>query len=140
MNNWETYVRESYELIKEAEQQLTINLKHEVEAYVVHVFAHFLDKPQINTEPLGVKLLASNAMPVVHRKQVLKEVADECLLIHAMEWNHRRWPSNNYYQELGQTAYINRAFIVRPPEDIYDDMAAEFNNATRILRRLRSVI
>ena len=140
MSHWETYVRESYELIKEAEQQLTINLKHEVEAYVVHVFAHFLDKPQINTEPLGVKLLASNMLSVTQRKQVLKDVADECLLINAMEWNKRRWPSDNYYQELGQTAYVNRAFIVRPPEDIFDDMALEFNTATRILRKLRTVI
>ena len=137
MTNWDTYVKESYQLIKEAEQQLTISLKHDVEAYVVHLFAHFLDKPNVNTEPLGIKLLASNVMPVPQRKQVLKEIADECLLINAMEWNKRRWPSNSYYAEIGQTAYINRAFVVRPAEDIFDDMALEFNNATQILRRCR---
>ena len=137
MNNWEIYVRESYELIKRAECELTVNLEHNIEAYLVHLFAHFLDKPLVNTEPLGVKLLSSNALPVTQRKTILKEVGDECLLINAMEWGKHRWPSHNYYADLGQTAYLNRAFVVRPPEDIYDGLALEFQTATRILRKCR---
>lgn len=137
MNNWEIYVKESYELIQAAEQQLTIKLTHEVEAYIVHLFAHFLDKPNVNTEPLGVKLLSSNMMPVTQRKQVLKEVGDECLLIHAMEWNKPRWPSSNYYADLGTTAYMSRAYVVRPIEGVYDELAYEFQTATKILRNCR---
>ena len=137
MNNWEVYVKESYDLIRRAECELTVSLPHEVEAYVVHLFAHFLDKPLVNTEPLGVKLLASNQLPTTQRKNVLKEVGDECLLIHAMEWGKPRWPSSNYYAELGQTAYLNRAFMMRPPEDIFDDLALEFPTATKILRKCR---
>ena len=137
MNNWEVYVKESYQLIKEAEQSLTITLTHEVEAYIVHLFATYLDKPNVNTEPLGIKLLASNMMPVPQRKQVLKEVGDECLLINAMEWNKRRWPSANYYADLGTTAYMNRAYVVHPVEGIFDDMAYEFQTATKILRKCR---
>lgn len=137
MNNWEVYVKESYELIKEAEQSLTINLAHNVEAYVVHLFAHFLDKPQVNTEPLGIKLMASANLPVTQRKVLLKEVGDECLLIHAMEWNKRRWPSNNYYAEIGQAAYLNRAYVQLPVEDVFDDLAVNFDSASRILRKCR---
>lgn len=137
MNNWEVYVKESYELIKEAEQSLTINLAHNVEAYVVHLFAHFLDKPQVNTEPLGIKLMASANLPVTQRKVLLKEVGDECLLINAMEWNKRRWPSNNYYAEIGQAAYLNRAYVQLPVEDVFDDLALEFHSATKILRKCR---
>jgi hypothetical protein len=137
MTNWETYVKESYELIREAEQALTISLEHNVEAYIVHLFAHFLDKPNVNTEPLGVKLMASAQLPTPLRKEALKEVADECLLINAMEWNKRRWPSSNYYAEIGCAAYMNRAYTVRPIESIYDDMAYEFQNATKILRKCR---
>ena len=137
MNNWEVYVKESYELIKEAEQSLTINLAHNVEAYVVHLFAHFLDKPQVNTEPLGIKLMASANLPVTQRKVLLKEVGDECLLINAMEWNKRRWPSNNYYAEIGQAAYLNRAYVQLPVEDVFDDLAVNFDSASRILRKCR---
>lgn len=139
MNNWEVYVRESYDLVRRAECELTVNLPHEIEAYVVHLFAHFLDKPLVNTEPVCIKLLESNNKPTAVRKQILKEVGDECLMINAMEWGKHRWPSANYYADLGQTAYVNRAYIVRPPEDIFDDLALEFNTATRILRKLRPV-
>jgi hypothetical protein len=137
MTNWEVYVKESYQLIKEAEQALTVSLAHDVEAYVVHLFAHFLDKPHVNTEPLGVKLMASSQLPITQRKQVLKEVGDECLLINAMEWNKRRWPSDRYYSELGQTAYMSRAYVVRPIEDVFDNLAAEFATATKVLRKCR---
>jgi hypothetical protein len=137
MTNWEVYVKESYQLIKEAEQSLTVTLEHNVEAYVVHLFAHFLDKPTINTEPLGVKLMASSQLPITQRKQVLKEVGDECLLINAMEWNRRRWPSDHYYSELGQAAYMNRAYVQRPIEDVFDALAVEFTTATKVLRKCR---
>lgn len=137
MSNWEVYVRESYELIKEAEHKLTVTLDHDVEAYLVHLFAHFLDKPLVNTEPLGIKLMSSSQLPVKQRKTVLKEVGDECLLINAMEWNKRRWPSNRYYQDLGQTAYQSRAWVTQPIEEVYDDLAVEFETATEVLRKCR---
>ena len=138
MTNWDIYVRESYDIVRRAECELTINLAHEIEAYVVHLFAHYLDKPLVNTEPIGVKLLASNIKPVSQRKAILKEVGDECLLINAMEWGKSRWPSNTYYADLGQTAYMNRAYVQRPPESLFDDLAYEFENATRVLRKCRT--
>lgn len=137
MSNWEVYVKESYQLIKDAEQSLTVSLNHNVEAYLVHLFAHFLDKPNVNTEPLGVKLMASTSLPTPQRKEILKEVGDECLLINAMEWNKRRWPSDSYYLELGQSAYVSRAYATRPIDDVFDDLAYQFNTATKILRKCR---
>ena len=137
MTNWEIYVKESYELIKRAENTLTITLEHEIEAYLVHLFAHYLDKPNVNTEPVCIKLLEANTKPTLVRKQVLKEVGDECLLINSMEWGKHRWPSQTYYSDLGQMAYINRAFIVRPPEAVYDDLALSWDTATQVLRKCR---
>jgi len=137
MTNWETYVKESYELVRRAECELTVNLTHELEAYVVHLFAYYLDKPLVNTVPVGIKLLSASNLPVTTRKEVFKSVGDECLLINAMEWGRRRWPSDNYYADMGQMAYLNRAYAERPPEDLYDDLALEFQTATRILRKCR---
>lgn len=138
MSNWDIYVRESYELVRRAECELTVNLTHEVEAYLVHLFAHFLDKPLVNTEPVCIKLLESNAKPVVQRKQILKEVGDECLLINAMGWGRSRWPSSTYYADLGQMAYMNRAFIVCPTDAVFNDLALEWETATSILRKCRT--
>ena len=77
MSNWDIYVRESYDLVRRAECELTINLTHELEAYVVHLFAHYLDKPRVNTVPVGVKLLSAANLPVQTRKEILKSVGDE---------------------------------------------------------------
>jgi hypothetical protein len=137
MTNWDIYVRESYDLIRRAECELTVNLTHELEAYVVHLFAHYLDKPLVNTEPICIKLLESNIKPAAQRKAILKEVGDECLLINSMEWGKPRWPSSSYYADMGVTAYMNRAYVERPPEGLYDDLAYEFQTATKILRKCR---
>jgi len=137
MNNWEVYVKESYELIKRAENELTINLAHELEAYVVHLFAHYLDKPRVNTVPIGVKLLSAATLPTQAKKELLKSVGDECLLINSMEWGKHRWPTEVYYSDMGQMAYLSRAYAERPPEDLYDDLAYQFQTATKILRKCR---
>jgi hypothetical protein len=137
MTNWDIYVRESYDIVRRAECELTINLAHEVEAYIVHLFAHYLDKPNVNTVPVGVKLLSSVNLPVKAKKELLKNVGDECLLINSMEWGKHRWPTEIYYADMGQMAYVSRAYAERPPEDLYDDLAYEFQTATKILRKCR---
>lgn len=137
MTNWEIYVKESYDLVRRAECELTVNLPHEIEAYVVHLFAHFMDKPMVNTEPLCLKMLESTNRPTAQRKHILKEVGDECLLIHSMRWGQRQWPTETYYSDMGTMAYMARAYAERPPEGLFDELAYEFHTATKILSRCR---
>jgi hypothetical protein len=86
---------------------------------------------------VGVKLLSSVNLPVKAKKEMLKNIGDECLLINSMGWGRNRWPTEVYYSDMGQMAYISRAYAERPPEDLYDDLALEFQTATRILRKCR---
>lgn len=137
MSNWGKYVKESFELVHTAEEKLNITLQHDLQAYIVHLFAHFMDKPQINTVPVSIKLMSSINLPITTRKEILKSVGDECLLINAMGWGRMRWPTNTYYVEIGQMAYSTRAFVVMPPEDIYDTLAVEFNTVTKILQQCK---
>jgi hypothetical protein len=137
VSNWEVYVKESYELIKRAENELTINLPHELEAYLVHLFAYYMDKPRVNTVPVGLRLLSASTLPVSVRKEELKAVGDECLLINSMGWGSNRWPSKSYYADMGQTAYMTRAYSGNPPESLFDELAYEFFTATRILSRCK---
>ena len=137
MNNWDYYVRESYELVRRAECELTINLAHELEAYLVHMWAHYLDKPNVNTEPICIKLLESTHKPVVQRKEILKQVGDECLLINSMEWGRSRWPNENYYSDMGQMAYMSRAYVENPPDGLFDNLAYEFPKVTKILGKCK---
>jgi hypothetical protein len=76
-------------------------------------------------------------MPVATRKQMLKDIGDECLLINSMGWGRNRWPTEVYYSDMGQMANMSRAYAERPPEDLYDDLAYEFQTATRILRKCK---
>ena len=137
MTNWEAYVKESYDLVRRAECELTINLEHDLEAYIVHLFAHYMDKPKVNTVPVGVKLLSSVNLPVKARKEMLKSIGDECLLINSMEWGKHRWPTEVYYSDMGQMAYVSRAYAERPPEGLFDDLAYQFQTATKILRKCK---
>ena len=138
MTNWEAYVKESYDLVRRAECELTVNLEHDLEAYIVHLFAHYMDKPRVNTVPVGVKMLSSINLPDRAKKELLKDVGDECLLINSMEWGKHKWPTEVYYADMGQMAYVSRAYAERPPEDLFDDLAYQFQTATRILRKCRN--
>lgn len=85
MNHYLTYVKHSYEVILEAESKLCVNLEHNVEAYVVHLFARYLDNPNLNREPVCIKIMEGTRLPIEQRKKVLSSVADECLLINGLE-------------------------------------------------------
>ena len=134
MTNYEHYLQHSYDAVKRAEDMLLIDLEDDLEAYLVHLFANYMDKPQINTEPVCIKLLESTHKPIRERIPILKEVGDECLLVHSLGWGKPKWPTESYYQEMGQTAYVTRAFLRRPPEMLYDDLAVEFDTVSKILR------
>jgi hypothetical protein len=97
-----------------------------------------MDKPKVNTVPVGVKLLTSVNLPVKAKKELLKNVGDECLLINSMEWGKHRWPTEIYYSDMGQMAYVSRAYAEHPSEDLFDNLAYQFQTATRILRKCRN--
>ena len=137
MTNYEHYLQHSYDAVKRSESMLTMHLTEELEAYLVQLFANYMDKPKVNTEPVCIKLLECSSKPVNQRIPILKEVGDECLLINSMEWGKRRWPNETYYKEMGQTAYVTRAFVKNPPDMLYDDLAVEFETVTKILRNCR---
>lgn len=138
MTNYEQYVKHSYDVIRRAENLLAVVLDEPIEAYLVHLFAHYMDKPKVNTEPVCIKLLESTHKPTKIKQHILKEVGDECLLIHSMEWGRLRWPSDSYYHDMGQTAYVTRAFSENPPDIFFDDLAMDFDLVTKILRNCRN--
>lgn len=99
---WLDYVKSCYDLVLESEGLTAINLSHDVEAYVVHLMAKNFERTNIGSEPVAISLLSA-----VHSSQIQKllDVADECLLIHSYPLKRHRWPSNNYYLDMGTTAY-----------------------------------
>ncbi len=137
MNYWLTYVKYSYEVILEAEAKLSINLEHEMEAYMVHLFARYLDKPNINTEPVSLRIMQSVSLPKHQKKTILLPVAEECLLINGLELAKNKWPTNNYYAEMGQMAYDNLAYADNPVDIFYTNLANNFKLLSSILNKCK---
>lgn len=137
MKHWMTYVKASYEVIMEAEGKSCINLEHEVEAYLVHTFARYMEKPNIPTDAVALKLLSAvGDGGCGDRKAQLQEVAEECLLIDGLQLGSRRWPSRNYYRNMGKIALEHRAWISRPPDLFYEKIALQFETISGVLHHV----
>lgn len=133
--HWMTYVKYAYEVVLESEEKECIHLDHETEAYVVHLWARYIDKPLINKDPICIKLMTGLDLPVNQKKEQLKAVGDECLLINGLKLQKKRWPSETYYKDLGQIAFHNIAYAEYPHEPFFEELAGKFDIIGRILNR-----
>ena len=140
MKYWMDYVKASYEVILYGESKSGINLDHEVEAFVVHTFARYMENPRIPTDAIALQLMSSLNKTGEVRKQHLQKVAEECILIDGLELNSRRWPSQNYFVEMGKVALGYRAYAERPPELFYETVAKNLENISKVLHRIKNEV
>ena len=137
MKHFLTYVKHSYDIIVEAEQKTKINLDHEVEAFVVHTFAKYMEQPNIPTDAIAIKIMSTIQETGDKRKQQFQQIAEECLLIDGLKLNHKRWPNNKYFQDMGVIALEYRAYSERPPELLYEKIAGQFDKLSYIINSIR---
>lgn len=138
MKHFLTYVKHSYQVILEAESKTNINLSDEVEIFVVHTFAKYMERPDIANEPIAVKMLKTSNERGEMRKTHFQEIAEECLLIDGLKLNNRRWPTKNYFKDMGILALENRAYSDRPPELFYERLANQFDKLSFVLGSIRN--
>ena len=134
------YVKASYEVILYGEEKSGINLEHEVEAFVVHTFARYMENPKIPTDSIAIQLMESFNKTGEIRKQHLQKVAEECILIDGLDLNNRRWPSQNYFVEMGKVALGYRAYAERPPDLFYENVAKNLNKISKVLHRIKNEV
>lgn len=132
-----TYVKAAYEVIIMAEERSSINLDHEIEAFVVHTFARYIEKPNIPTDAIAIKMLTTVNERGEARKKHFQEIAEECLLIDGLGLNRRRWPSENYYSDMGRLALEYRAWSGRPPELFYEQVSKQFKTISLLLHSVK---
>ena len=135
--HWMTYVKHSYDIIMEAEQRALVNLEHELEAYLVHTFARYMERPNIAEEPVALQLMESMQKTGELRRQHLERVAEECLLIDGLGLKKSRWPTLGYYADMGQLALEYRAWSDRPPDLFYERVAQQFPVLSRVLHTIQ---
>lgn len=139
MQHFMTYVKAAYEVIMLAESKSNINLEHEVEAFVVHTFARYMEQPNIPTDAIAIKMLTAVNENGEIKKAHFQQIAEECILIDGLELNSRRWPNKNYYRDMGRLALEHRAWIERPPELFYEKVAHYFDEISNVLHNVRTV-
>lgn len=100
--HWIDYVKVSYDLVTEHSARMKIQLDHLVEAQAVHIFAKNMDRTDIGSEPIAIKLLTAMQ---TNNKTTLETVAEECLLIHSFPLKRHRWPTESYYADMGMISY-----------------------------------
>lgn len=140
MKYWMDYVKASYEVILYGEGKAGINLDHEIEAFVVHTFARYMENPNIPSDAIAIQLMSSLNKTGEIRKQHLQKVAEECILIDGLDLNSRRWPSQNYFVDMGKVALGYRAYAERPPELFYEQVAKNMNNISKVLHRIKDTV
>ena len=138
MKHFLTYVKHSYEVIIETESRTNVNLEHEIEAFVVHTFAKYMEQPNIPTDAIALKMLKTVSEIGDQRKQHFQQIAEECLLIDSFKLNSRRWPTNHYFKDMGILALEHRAYSERPPELMYERIANEFEKMSYILTNIKT--
>lgn len=138
MRHFLTYVKHSYEVIMETEARINVNLEHEVEAFIVHTFAKYMDEPNIPTDAIAIKMLTAVNQMGDTKKQNLQKIAEECLLIDGLRLNKRRWPTDKYFKDMGVIALEHRAYSSRPPELFYEKIASQFEQCSYVLNNIRT--
>jgi hypothetical protein len=98
--NWLEYRKAAYDLILESEGLTHTYLDNEVEAYVVHLIANNFKRTDIGEQAIAIQMLTA-----MQSNRNYQPIADECLLVHSYPLKRNRWPSDNYYKDMGQIAY-----------------------------------
>jgi hypothetical protein len=122
---WQEYVRAAYDLVLESEGRCKIFLDNSVEAYIVHLFAKNINRTDIGQQAIAIQMLEQMQKPKNHANY--QPIADECLLIDSFPLKRQKWPSDNYYKEMGCIAY-GLANLV--------EMENNFVSASRVLNHM----
>ena len=131
MKYWQDYVRSSYEMVLEAEGKSATYLNQDVESYLVHLLARWFDKNDVPPDtPVAILLMTAMQAPREKDRQLAK-VADVCLFYDSFKIKQRRWPSINYYKDMGTIAYGMAYTASR--DNVYEQLENNFSICSKVL-------
>lgn len=136
MKYWQEYIRSSYELVLEAEGKSQTYLNDDIESYLVRLMAKWFDRNDIPPEtPVAILMMTAMQQPR-EKDRHLAEVADVCLFYDSFKIKQRRWPTINYYKDMGTTAY-GMAYVTSK-NDVYGQLESNFTLCSRVLANIKS--
>lgn len=122
-----------------AQGQSQTYLESELEAFLVHSIARNMENTHIWDEPVATRMLTAQQLPRSQRQPILRTVGEECLFIDAWQIKQPRWPSPQYFQDMGEIAFGMASTATRPPDALLESVGTNFRTLSRVLRTARDL-
>lgn len=135
MKYWQEYVKSSYQLVLDAEGKSKTYLNEDIESYLVRLMAKWFDRSDIPPETPVAILMMTAMQKSKDRDRHLAEVADVCLFYDSFKIKQRRWPTVDYYKDMGITAY-GMAYVAGR-NDVYNQLESNFTLCSRVLGNIK---
>lgn len=129
-----------YTLLHEAQEHCAVQLKTDIESYLVFLLMQFTKDPSIASSVLGLDFLNGYQTPNHHlRDQQLKAVGDKCLLFAGLfpQRAIKKRVKLSYFVQLGRTAYACVAGGSSAQETLYQELCQEFTQMMALLQAMR---
>ena len=129
--DWQPYLKASWELFMESEGRSHVVLDHELEAYLVHMMARNFRNNHFPPDIVCLEFTRAKT------RDDFRQIGDSCLFVDAWGVRRARLVERNYYEKMGQIAYLSAAAVARPAEQLFERVAREFSTLSRVLRHAR---
>lgn len=125
-----------YELVREGEARMQLQLPDAVESYLVFVLQRHQRDAQLAGRTIALECLEGLERHGRDRQQRLRDVGDRCLLIAGLfpRLARRRNVQPEYYAAMGQAAYGEVAVLARSAHaPLFEQLARGFDAMRRVL-------
>lgn len=126
-----------YDMIHDAEASCSINLKEELESYLVFLMIRYTNRPEIANQIIASEFLNSFDLTIKKREIALRDVGDTCLVFSGLfpKLAEKRLVKISYFVHMGESAYIA---ISQASNDLYSKLANQFVSLMDVLQSLRA--
>ena len=139
MKHWQPYIKAGWEIVMEAQGKSQVFLASDMEAFLVHVIARTIDKPNMWERPVAVKILGAQTLSGSHRATALQSIGEECLFIDGWQLKQARWPTQTYFIDMGEIAFGMASISTRPANKLLELASNNFKLMSTVLKTARTL-
>ena len=129
-------------LVHEAEHSMQLNLKEDLESYLVFLLMRFTMHTQLASQIVGFEFLQNLNSLQNQRPHHLREVGDTCLVLSGLFPGRaqKRRVKLSYYIQIGQSAYSTLSLVEeRGSAKLFGELATYFVTLRDILHSIRQL-
>ncbi len=113
------------ELVKSAEDRCSIQLKENLESYLIALLMRYLNKPEVVKQVFAMAYLEAMQLQDRQRNVNLQHLGDQCLLFAGLfpRAGEKRSVKVVYYVDMGRAAY---GAVSRQKQDLFSTLSMDF--------------